>query len=161
MQHTGDLLVVKTAKVSQLDYLAASWISLGEALECFVQTHQFASLLGNKCCHFLERDLLCAAASLCVTMTSRVVDQNAPHYLRGDREEVRTIRPVHIFLIDQSDVGFIYQGSGLKCVVFSLAAHVTAGQAVEFVVDQRVQLVQSGLLPIAPLSEQFSYLMSG
>jgi hypothetical protein len=41
----------------------------------------------------------------------------------------------------------------LKRVVFSLAAHVTAGEAVELVVDQRVQLVQSGLVPFAPLGE--------
>ena len=74
---------------------------------------------------------------------------------------MRTIRPVHILLINQADVGFVYQGSGLECVIFSFPAHVTAGQAVEFVVDQRVQLVQSGLVPIAPFSEQFSNLMSG
>jgi hypothetical protein len=41
----------------------------------------------------------------------------------------------------------------LKCVVFALTTHVTTGEAVELVVDQRIQLVQSGLVPFAPLSE--------
>ena len=153
MQHAGDLLVVETAKVSQLDYLAASWISLSEALERFVQTHQFAALIRNDCSNFLERNLLRAAASLRVTVSSRVIDQDAPHDLGGDREEMRVICPVHILLIDHTDVSFIYQGSGLKCVIFPLPAHVTAGEAVEFVVDQRIQLIQSGLVPFAPLSE--------
>ena len=153
MQHARDLLVVETAKVSQFNYLAASWISLGQALQCFVQTHQFTPRVGSKCCHFLQRDLLRAATALRVRVTTRVIDQDAPHYLRRDREEVRTIRPVHILLINQANVGFIYKGSGLKCVVFSFPDHVTASQAVEFVVDQRVQLVQSGLVPFAPLSE--------
>ena len=153
MQHAGDLLVVETAKVSQLDNLAAPWIVFGQSLQCFVQTNQFAALIGNDCGNFLERDLLRAAASLCVSMSPRVIDQDASHDLGGDCEEVRAIRPVHILLIDQSDVSFVYQGSRLKGVVFSLAAHVTAGEAVELVVDQRVQLVQSGLVPFAPLGE--------
>ena len=153
MQHAGDLLVVETAKVSQLDYLTASRISLGQSLQCFVQTNEFAALIRSDCSNFLERDLLCAAASLCVGMSPRVIDQDAAHDLGGDREEVRAIRPVHILLIDHTDVSFIYQGSGLKCVVFSLSAHVTAGEAMKLVVDQWIQLVQSGLVPFAPLSE--------
>jgi hypothetical protein len=153
MQHPRDLLVVETAKVSQLNYLAASRIALGETLQCFVQTHQFTALIGSNCRNFLERDLLRAAAALRVSMTPRVIDQNAPHDLRRDREEVGTIRPVHILLIDQANVRFVYQGSGLECVVFSLAAHVTASQAVQFVVDEGIQLVQSGLVSLAPLNE--------
>ena len=153
MQHTGDLLVVETTKISQLNHLTAPRISLGQSFQRFVQTNQFAALIRNDCSNFLERDLLRAAASLCVSMSSRVIDQDAAHDLGGDREEVRTIGPVYILLIDHSDVSFVYQGSGLKCVVFSLLAHVTAGEAVELVVDQRVQLVQSGLVPFAPLSE--------
>ena len=153
MQHPRDLLVVETAKVSQLDNLAAPWISLSQSLQRFVQTNQFAALLRSDCGNFLERDLLRAAASLCESMSSRVIDQDAAHDLGGDREEVRAIRPVHILLIDQANISFIYQSSGLKGVVFSLSAHVTAGEAVELVVDQRIQLVQSGLVPFAPLSE--------
>jgi hypothetical protein len=49
MQHAGDLLVVETAKVSQLDNLAAPWIAFGQSLQCFVQTNQFAALIGNDC----------------------------------------------------------------------------------------------------------------
>ena len=44
---------------------------------------------------------------------------------------MRAIGPVHILLIHQADVGFVYQGSGLKCVVFSFPAHVTTGQPVD------------------------------
>ena len=161
MQHPRDLLVVETAKVSQLDYLAATWIAFSQSLKCFVQQNQFAALIRSDCSNFLERDLLRAATSLCVSMSSRVIDQDASHDLGGDREEVGAIRPVHILLIDQTDVRFIYQSSGLKCMVFSLLAHVTAGEAMELVIDQRVQLVQSGLVSFAPLSEQFSNLMSG
>lgn len=153
MQHPRDLFVVETAKVSQLDYLAATWIAFSQSLQCFVQTNQLAALLRSDCSNFLERDLLRAAATLCVSMSPRVIDQDASHDLGGDRKKVRAIRPVHILLIDHTDVSFVYQSGGLKCMVFSLLAHVTAGEAMELVIDQRVQLVQSGLVPFAPLSE--------
>ena len=38
-------------------------------------------------------------------------------------------------------------------------AHVTARQPVQFVVDQWIQLVQGGLVSVAPLSEKLGYLM--
>ena len=44
-------------------------------------------------------------------------------------------------------------------MAFAFAAHVTAREAVQFVVDQWIQLVQSGLISVAPLGEKLSYLM--
>lgn len=38
-------------------------------------------------------------------------------------------------------------------------AHVTASEPVQFVVDQGIQLVQGGLVSVAPLGEKLSYLM--
>ena len=100
-----------------------------------------------------------AATALCVRVSSGVIDQDASHDLRRDREEVRAIGPLHVFLIDETNVSFVYERGGLKSVAFSLPAHVAAGEPVQFVVDQRIQLVESGLVPIAPFGEQFSDLM--
>ena len=66
---------------------------------------------------------------------------------------MRAIGPTDVSLIDESYVSFVYQGSGLECVAFSLAAHVAAREAVKFVVDQRIQFVERGLITIAPLGE--------
>src|ERR1044072_223697 len=41
----------------------------------------------------------------------------------------------------------------------AFTTHVTTGEAVQFVVDQRVQLVERRLVPVAPLSEQLSDFM--
>jgi hypothetical protein len=103
--------------------------------------------------------LLRAAATLCIRVTPRVIDQNAPHDLRGDREKVRTIGPVDVPLIDQANVGFVDEGGGLECVTSSLPAHVAAREAMQFFIDQRVQLVECRLIPVAPLSEQLGDLM--
>ena len=118
-----------------------------------------STLIGSDCRRFFQRDLLRATAAFCISMTTRVVDQNASHDLRRDREEMRTIGPVHVSLIDETDVSFVNQGGGLKCVTFSLAAHVAAREPVQFFVDQRIQLVECGLVSVAPLSEQLGDLM--
>ena len=44
-------------------------------------------------------------------------------------------------------------------MAFTFAAHVTAREPVQFVVNEWIQLVQSGLVSVAPLGEKLSYLM--
>lgn len=44
-------------------------------------------------------------------------------------------------------------------MTFSLAAHVAASELVELFVNQWVQLVECGLIPVAPLGEQLSDFM--
>ena len=46
-------------------------------------------------------------------------------------------------------------------MAFALAAHVATSQAVQLVVDQRVQVIERGLVPFAPLSEQLGDLVLG
>jgi NAD-dependent dihydropyrimidine dehydrogenase PreA subunit len=92
-------------------------------------------------------------------MTPRVIDQDATHNLCGDCEEVRTICPVDVLLIDETNVGFVDQCGGLQSVTLAFTTHVTAGEAMEFVVNERIQLVEGGLVPFAPFSEQLSDFM--
>src|SRR5436305_9417392 len=90
---------------------------------------------------------------------SRVIDQDATHDLRRDPKEVRTISPMNVFLIDETEVSLIYQRSGLEGMPLPLALQIAVCQATKLVVDQRIQLIQGALISIAPLSKQMSYLM--
>ena len=67
---------------------------------------------------------------------------------------MRAIGPVNVSLVYETDVSFVDERGSLKSVTFSFAAHVTACEPVQFVIDQRIQLIQGGLVSIAPLSEQ-------
>jgi len=64
-----------------------------------------------------------------------------------------TVGPMDVLLVDEPNVSFVDQGGCLERVAFSFPAHVTAGEPVQFVVDQWIQLVECRLVPIAPLSE--------
>ena len=58
-----------------------------------------------------------------------------------------------VSLIDETNVGFVYKGSGLEGVAFPFPAHVAPREPVQFVVDQRIELVKRGLIPVAPFGE--------
>src|SRR5262249_44829445 len=113
LQDTSDLFVVQTAKVTHFHNLAPPRIHFGETLECFVEAYEFAARIRSDGCDFFQRDLLGTAAALRIRMTTRVVDQDTPHNLCGDGEEVRTIGPVDILLIYETNVSFVDECGGL------------------------------------------------
>jgi hypothetical protein len=63
-------------------------------------------------------------------------------------------------IIDQSQVGFVENSSGLQRVAGALTAHVMVGEAVQFGLHQREQLLQRSLVPAAPVAEQLGHLLS-
>jgi hypothetical protein len=45
-------------------------------------------------------------------MTPRVVNENASHYLRGDREELRAVGKFCARLVDETKVGLVNERGG-------------------------------------------------
>ena len=74
-------------------------------------------------------------------MLARVVDQDAPHHLRGDAEELRATLPGDAILSCQPEVRFVDQRGGLQRVVRPFAAKVRRGSPSQFTVDEREQAV--------------------
>jgi hypothetical protein len=103
--------------------------------------------------------LLRAAAAFCIPVPACVIDQNATHDLRGNGKEMRTVGPMHVLLIYDANVSLVDQGGGLQSMAFPFPAHVAAREPVQLVVDQRIQLVERGLIAIAPFSEQLRDLV--
>ena len=61
-------------------------------------------------------------------MLARVVDQDAPHHLRGDAEEVRATLPGDAILAGEPEVRLVDQGGGLQRVVRPFAAKIRRGR---------------------------------
>jgi len=83
-------------------------------------------------------------------MLARVVDQDAPHHLRGDAEELRAALPGDAILPDQPEVRFVDQCGGLQRVVRPLAAEVRHGAPSQFPVDEREQIVARLKVSVTP-----------
>ena len=79
-----------------------------------------------------------------------MIDQDAPHGLRGDAEEMRAILPADCPLIDELYEGFVDERRRLQCVVTSLASEVAGGQPLQFGVDLRQESVECVFAPVAP-----------
>ena len=83
-----------------------------------------------------------------------MIDQNVPHHLCGQAEELRAMLKGDRFLISQTDVDFVHQGSGLQSVGPGLAPQITIGQLAQFVIDERHQLIERGSVTAAPSNQQ-------
>src|SRR5687767_1134745 len=94
------------------------------------------------------------ASSLCSLMRSREVHQNTAHQLCRNSKEVRPVLPTHRFPIDESEIGFVNKRCRLKRVIQTLTRHVVFGEPVEFLVDERRQLLQRLMISIAPCKKQ-------
>jgi hypothetical protein len=83
---------------------------------------------------FFQRHALHAASAFQV-VPPRILHQDPPHHLGRDREKMGAILPPHALVIHQTQVSFIDQRRGLEAVAGALAPHVTAGQAVELIIN--------------------------
>jgi hypothetical protein len=66
--------------------------------------------------------------------------------------------PVHVGDIDQLQVCFVDQGGGLKGPAGLLASHEMPGDAPEFVIDARRQLLQRFLITVRPGAKKLGRL---
>ena len=86
-------------------------------------------------------------------MTAGVIDQNLPHKLRGNGKKMGTILPLRQVLLGQAYVSFVNQCGALEGMVGTFSLKIAAGDSVEFVVDQRHQRVERGLVAVAPANK--------
>ena len=91
-----------------------------------------------------------------VVTAAREINQDTPHQLRRDCEEVRAALPMHVARINEAQISLIDQRGRLQRLAGPLTAHVAPGYTVQFVMDQRNQLIERCLLTVAPGQQQSS-----
>ena len=69
----------------------------------------------------MQCDAFESATTLSSEPRSRVIDEYPPHQARSHAKEVGPVAPVELPLIDQSEVGFVYEGGRLQRVAGYLA----------------------------------------
>jgi hypothetical protein len=87
----------------------------------------------------------------------RDINKDTTHEPRGHRQEVRAILPLDILSVDQSQIGLIHQGRGLKAVAGPLSLHAPPGDAVQLLLHQRNEPLQRGLVAPSPCQEKPGY----
>ena len=80
---------------------------------------------------FRQRDVQLTAAALRAIARAREVDEDPPHDLRRDAEEVRAVLPADVFPVDQPQVGLVDERGGLQDVARPLAGHASRREAAQ------------------------------
>ena len=70
-----------------------------------------------------------------------MIDQDPPHRLRGDAEELGPVLPGERFRGSQPQEGFVDQQGRLQGMVGALAAHLALGDLVQLGLDQPDELL--------------------
>jgi hypothetical protein len=86
-----------------------------------------------------------------------VIDQDPPHELRGESDELRTALPGNVPLIDQPQVSLMNQGRTLQGVICPLGAQLPVGKPAELAINERHQLAERTLVAGGPVDEQLCY----
>jgi hypothetical protein len=83
-----------------------------------------------------------------------VIDQNPAHQLRCHREELRTVTPIGLPLIDEPEVGLVHKSRGLQDVPRPLPAKPTSGLSPQLAVQKLQYLISGGQISLAPGPKQ-------
>ena len=84
-----------------------------------------------------------------------VVDENSPHDLRGDGEEVLPAGPLNLRLIGQSQIRFVNQVGRAEGVIGSLVAQFPVGNLTQLVINIWHQPVEGAAVASIDLAEDF------
>ncbi len=101
-----------------------------------------------------ERQLHIATATFAGVAHARVVHQDLPHQLGCHAEKMSAVAVIGLVLPHQPHVCFMNKRSRLKSMVGTLAAKITIGQAPQFGVSHRHQLIYRLLIAILHISRQ-------
>jgi hypothetical protein len=74
---------------------------------------------------------------------------------------VCAILPMDVWLIQQTEIGFVNQRGSLQDISRLSPAALLMGQPVEFVVNQRHQLAQRSVIPVTPFLQEHCDPMRG
>ena len=130
-----------------------AFVNLREALERHVDGEHLLDLGVAQERHVvsrLEPDGAVVAAALQARARPGVIHQNAPHRLRGNREEAVAVGGGELTLLQETEVDLVDQRRGRERVAGRLAPELPAGHLTQLVVDQRHEALQGVTIARAP-----------
>ena len=142
-QYLGGLLDAQSAKEAQFDDTSFAGINFSQRVEGIIKCHELFRTTASQIRELVEIHPLGAAASFGRQSAACPVQQNMPHDLGGDCEEMGTVLPINILDVDQLQVGLVDQGGCLQGVPGALVPQLVPGDALQGAIDARRQLLKS------------------
>ena len=83
-----------------------------------------------------------------------MIDEDAPHHLRGEAEELRAVLPRDPFLSDQPQVRLVDDSRWLQCVIPSLLPEKPRRLRAQLLIDHTKEAIASLEVSRTPCAEQ-------
>ena len=142
--HTGkfsDLLNGEPTEKAHLGDLSPTGIDFLQTIEHTVNIEQPGRVLFGDDDGVIEQNLFQAAASFFRIRHAGVVDQEPPHDLRRNDEEVAAVFEIPFTLINESKPCLMHKCCGLQRMVGSLPPHEAVRDAAEFIINENHQRI--------------------
>jgi hypothetical protein len=137
--HFRRFLHGEPAEETQLHHPALLRVYLFQLRQRLIYGEQVYVALGcNRHC-LVERNAMLATTSLESAAAASMANQNPPHHLRSNAEELRPVLPFHSVLVNQSEINLVHQRGRLKRVTGALPAEKSYGLTVQFFIYDRQQ----------------------
>ncbi len=147
-EHVRGLLLGQAGEEAKFDQPRHPRVPGGEFLERAVQVEHIGRNVVPRQAG-VQRDALPVPAALVRVTPPGMIDQHLAHRARGRAEEVGAAFPADAVGVDETNVGFVDQGGGLKRVAGALAAQLPLREAAQFIVDGGEEFLR--LLRIGPI----------
>jgi hypothetical protein len=154
LQDFGDVLFSQAAEESQLDDTGSTGIRGSERRQERVQVEELFARDGRAPpIHFRKRHAPLLATAFVRDAGARMIDENAPHRLRRDGEEVGAILVGNGVTADETQIELVDDRIGFKGVVVTLTPQKAGGLRAQLRLDDREELVAGALVPGPPAAE--------
>src|SRR5450631_2754346 len=125
-------------KNSELHDPRFAWVDLRQSIQRFVDSDDL-TVPGARgdFRHVVQIQVYCRAAPFGHALGAGSIDQNPPHHVCRNSEEMSSILPANAVSPDQAKENLVDQGGGLHGVARPLLMHVSRGHSAQFPVHLR------------------------
>lgn len=142
------LLGRQASEEPHLDHLCFARVKPGQCLDSPIQEH-------NIQIEFIaDSEVLSEIDAREPPVRPGIVNEDAPHDLGADCQEMRSVSPFQVPNASQSQVGFIHQGGGLNRVAGTFALQMAPRDPVQLRIGQFDNLPDCGLISRAPRAQK-------
>jgi len=147
-QYVGRLLQGKPAKVTQFHDTTLSRVEFRQVVQQVVQRNSMYVCVRAEQCGRFEFHPSPTAGPFGHLSSSRVINEDPAHHLRGQREKLCPVFPRHVSLVDKSKIRFVDERGRLQRVARPLASEVGASPPAQILIHQRNEAITCGLIPL-------------
>jgi hypothetical protein len=150
-EEIGCLVKGHPAEVFQLDDSCLPFVEGRKVSQGLVESDEVDPVpIGRGSSRIVERKIFTLAAAFVSISAPRVIDEDAPHRLGRDRQEVISVLPLDLAFIDKFYEGFVNKGGRLQRVFRTLVLEVGGGPPAKVLVDTVYHLVERPFISLPP-----------